>query len=135
MDTNNDYCVLLLTPTGRDAALISDTLMHGGVQPQVCTDIESLTAALATKIGAAIIAEEALDTRSIEVLQDALRTQPPWSDLPMIVLSGPGESSAASAYRSSRLAPLGNVTVIERPVRPATMLSVTKAALRARYRQ
>lgn len=136
MDTkNHENRVLLLTPTGRDAALISDTLLHGGLSPRVCADVSILTTALTPEAGAAIIAEEALNANSIGLLTDALRAQPPWSDLPLIVLSATGESSAASAYWSKHLGALGNVTVIERPVRPATMLSVTRAALRARQRQ
>ncbi|HYZ83551.1 MAG TPA: PAS domain S-box protein, partial [Bryobacteraceae bacterium] len=127
--------VLLLTPTGRDAALIAEALSRHRVITQACGDATELTREIANGAGAIMVAEEALTPASFSVLNDALQTQPPWSDLPLIVLSTAGESNPELASRLERLAPLGNVTFIERPVRPATLISVVKTALRARGRQ
>jgi PAS domain S-box-containing protein len=90
---------------------------------------------IATGAAVAVIAEEALSSESINTLAAGLRGQPPWSDLPIIVLSSTGESSATSDSWLGLLRPLGNVTVIERPVRPATLISVIRSALRSRQRQ
>jgi signal transduction histidine kinase/ActR/RegA family two-component response regulator len=58
--------------------------------------------------------------------------QPPWSDLPVLVLARPGADSAAMAKAMDLL---GNVTVLERPTRVATLVSTVRTALRARQRQ
>ena len=65
-------------------------------------------------------------------LREILAKQPPWSDLPVLVLTRPGADSASldEAVRT-----LGNVTLLERPVRSATLLSAVRTAIRARERQ
>lgn len=136
MDANNDReRVLLLTPTGRDAVLISGTLREHGIGAGACPDGRALASAIRAGAGAVVIAEEALARETIEALASVLSSQPPWSDLPIVVLSSAGESTAVTNYWALQFGPLGNVTVIERPVRPATLLSVVGAALRARRRQ
>jgi PAS domain S-box-containing protein len=127
--------VLLLTPTGRDASLICGTLLESGIKGAVSADAPMLAAEIAVGAGAVIIAEEALSSSAIALVTAALKAQPPWSDLPVIVLSSTGESTAITNHWLAQLGPLGNVTVIERPVRPATLISVIRATLRARSRQ
>ena len=58
--------------------------------------------------------------------------QPPWSDLPVLVLTYQG---ADSPEVSDALAMLGNVTLLERPVRVTALESAVRSALRARERQ
>ncbi|MEN3944244.1 ATP-binding protein [Prosthecobacter sp. SYSU 5D2] len=70
----------------------------------------------------------------IDDLTALLLKQPSWSDLPMVIITGSGES----AYRRRQLAalePAGNVSIIERPVRPDTLVSTLEAAMRSRRRQ
>ena len=76
-----------------------------------------------------------MNASAIATLARVLKEQPPWSDLPLIVLSCAGDSAAITNPWLAELGPLGNVTVIERPVRPATLISVVRAAVRARSRQ
>src|SRR5262249_41368785 len=61
-----------------------------------------------------------------------LASQPPWSDLPLIILARPGADSASVAQAMDRL---GNVTVLERPTRVSAIVSAVRTALRARQRQ
>ena len=65
-------------------------------------------------------------------MREILAEQPPWSDLPVLVLTRRGADSAAldEAVRT-----FGNVTLLERPVRGATLLSAVRTAIRARERQ
>ena len=127
--------MVLLTPTGRDAVLIAGAFERFGIEAQACTDSEALSSEIAAGVDSVVIAEEAISPKVIAEVGKALRDQPPWSDLPIIVLSANGESARHLEPRLERLAPLGNVTVVERPVHPATLLSVVNAALRARERQ
>jgi PAS domain S-box-containing protein len=126
--------VLLLTPTGRDAALITEALLRNRILAETCPDADSFTSSLRHEAGAAVVAEEALSSTSLKSIQRALEAQPAWSDLPVVVLSS-NETNPMTEHRLQRIAPLGNVTLIERPVRPATLISVIGSALRARRRQ
>src|SRR5581483_9107095 len=78
-----------------------------------------------------LIAEEAIG-RDAAILGDVIARQPPWSDLPVIVMTQRG-SDSPTVVRALDL--LGNVTLIERPVRIAALRSAVRTALRARERQ
>src|SRR6185295_16730209 len=75
---------------------------------------------------------EAMANGSMDVLSSIVRAQPHWSDLPVLVLTHAGSNSPAAVRALERL---GNVTLIERPVRIAALASTVRTALRARDRQ
>mgnify|MGYP001243338226 CR=1 FL=1 len=131
----NTLAVLILAPFGKDAALIERVLHQYDVKICVLSTVEQLGAAICEDAGAAIITEEVLQNGAIPALAKILSTQPPWSDFPIVVLTGSGLStdSTESAVRSR--APLGNVTLLERPLRPVTLISAVRSALLARRRQ
>jgi PAS domain S-box-containing protein len=85
--------------------------------------------------GAALVTEEALDHEAIANFAELLKNQPPWSDFPVIVLTSGGASTEYSELAAKAREPLGNVTLLERPVRTVTLLSAIRSALRARRRQ
>jgi signal transduction histidine kinase/ActR/RegA family two-component response regulator len=128
----NDYLVLILPPTRRDGEVTRTVLERAGLE---CT-VYAGTAALAEQIGAgtgAIVLTDALagDPGASEVVA-ALRLQPAWSDVPTILLSrADGQSAAATRL----LACLTNVTVLDRPTSPRTLVSSVQAAIRGRARQ
>jgi len=127
--------VALLAPTGRDGDMARRVVSAGGMEAVLCTDMSALCAAIAGEVGAAVIAEEALDGRATAILLEVLDAQPPWSDIPLVVLTGEGELSRAIPRALEALAARANVTLIERPVRVATLVTVLRSALRARQRQ
>jgi signal transduction histidine kinase len=90
---------------------------------------------IARGIGAVVIAEEALRSPDRERLLAVLDAQPTWSDIPLIVLTGEGELARAIARGVEEVARRGNATLLERPVRVATLALAVRAALRARRRQ
>lgn len=124
--------VLVLAPTGLDAALSEQILAEAGLATRACPDLGSLVDAIDEGAGAVVVTEEALHAGSAQALVDALRVQPAWSDLPVLVLTYGGASSP-TAVRALDL--LGNVVLLERPVRVPTLLSALRMALRARRRQ
>ena len=97
-----------------------------------CTSADSLGDEILLGAGAVLVAEECLDHGAHTVLRHALEAQPPWSDLPILVLT---RSGADSITVGEAIASLGNVTLLERPLRIAGLLSVVRSALRARFRQ
>jgi signal transduction histidine kinase len=127
-----DQRVLVLAPRGRDAAVIAQTLSDRPVD--ICKDVAEVQARVAEGAGTAIVTEEALGGQDLGGLAAWLREQPPWSDLPIIVLAaqrlGPRPTHAQQA-----LADLGNIVILERPINPQTLQSGVGSALRARTRQ
>ncbi len=132
---NNDLRVLILAPFGKDATLIETVLRESKIESLAVLTIGALAAALNEGAGAAILTEEVLQDESIGALAKLLTEQPPWSDVPIIVLTGGGMSTAATEGAVRSRAPLGNVALLERPLRPATLISSVKTALVARQRQ
>ena len=82
-----------------------------------------------------LVAEEALHTGDAAMLLEVLEDQPPWSDVPIVVLTVEGELSRRLPPGVETLASRGNVIMLERPVRVATLVTVLRTALRARQRQ
>ena len=127
--------VLVLAPIGRDGPLACAALREGGVQAHRCLDMPSLLQMMSEGAGAVLIAEEALSGSAVVALAAALGRQPPWSDLPIVVISNQSSSPSTSTQALARTELLGHVTLIDRPARPRTLVTVVRTALRARRRQ
>lgn len=124
--------ILLRAATGKDALMAHAVLERGGLQAQACATLAELVTEMACGAGALVLAEEALAGPAAAELMQALRQQPSWSDLPVLVLARPGADSHTVIEAMDSVA---NVTVIERPVRVAAFVSSVRSALRARARQ
>ena len=133
MDDQADR-ILVLAPAGRDAAVITEVLAAGDAAGGL-RDIDELCLRIAESAGAAIVAGEALDPRALERLASCLGKQPPWSDLPLLLLIGNGGEAEARWRVLSTSDALGNVVLLERPMRREALLSAVQVALRARRRQ
>jgi signal transduction histidine kinase/CheY-like chemotaxis protein len=129
-----DRRALVFAPIGRDGSLTRELLGRAEVASCVCASIAHLCAELRAGAGAVILTEEALDDRDFRCLPELLAKQPPWSDLPIILFAGSAEH-AASLRALGVVEALRNVTFIERPIRVAAVISVVRAAIRARVRQ
>lgn len=126
---------VILAPIGRDATLLASSLSALQVDTAIAVDAEDLVRLLTEGAGCAIVAEEAVTPTALESLKVWLTEQPPWSDMPFIVLTFSGRATRQSHNRAGQLQVLGNVTFVERPVRPDTVSSSVRSALRARMRQ
>jgi PAS domain S-box-containing protein len=124
--------LLVLAPTSKDAALTRSLFDRAGVPCLCCRDLEEICTHLETGAGAVLLPEEAIVQDRRDCLTDWLARQPPWSDLPILVLAQPGADSVAVAQAMDLL---GNVTVLERPTRVLALVSAVRMALRARQRQ
>jgi signal transduction histidine kinase len=122
--------LLVLAPIGKDASLIEAMLRNHGVACVACADVASVATELGRGAAAVLVSEEALPHD--ERLASLIERQPPWSDLPVLILTRPGADSAGVARA---LQTLGNVTLLERPVRVTALTSAVHSALRARERQ
>ena len=131
----SDLRVLVFAPFGKDAALIERVLAQSAITIRTLPTLQELENAISEHAGAAILTEEVLQNGAISALAQRLSAQPPWSDFPIIVLTGSGLSTATSESAVRSRAPLGNVTLLERPLRPVTLISTVRSALLARRRQ
>ncbi len=127
--------VLVLAPVGRDAELTATILSQAGIPSLRCSDAQAVGRELARGAGVLLLAEEALAHEALAALLSALADQPPWSDVPLIVIAKE-DPSAVSVRRSLEIVErLGHVTLLDRPVRLVSLLSAIRVALRARRKQ
>jgi signal transduction histidine kinase/ActR/RegA family two-component response regulator len=124
--------VLILAPTGRDGILTQSVLHRTGMTCHICRDLADVCHELESGAAVLLLAEEAVVDEDDACLTLWLANQASWSDLPILVLARPGADSSAVAQSMDLL---GNVTVLERPIRVAALVSAVLTALRARLRQ
>jgi C4-dicarboxylate-specific signal transduction histidine kinase len=127
--------ILILAPIGRDAVASAELLRRAGMQAEVCKDLDELAARIDAAALAVLLAEEALFGRDFSVVSERVGTQPPWSDLPFVVLTSQLPSTNVSAWRHRLVESLRNVSLLERPVQAITLRTAMQAAVRARARQ
>ncbi len=125
--------VLIVAPVGRDAELMCTHLEAAGITCEAFDSVDAVCATLQEGAGALLLTEEALLPDVTPRLAKALDCQPPWSDVPIIILAGepferPGRTFGDLGRRT-------NVTLVDRPVRIKSLVSATQSALRARERQ
>jgi len=130
----HDERMLILSPHGRDAAVIEQVLARNGFAGIAVTGFDAMVAELAAGAGACVIAEEVLQDAGAQQLLAWLRAQEPWSDFPFVVLiskrHGAGSRTARSIFDQ-----LGNIVLLERPLNTETLCSAAASALRGRRRQ
>ena len=125
---------LVLAPTGRDAGIAAAILKEAGVPALVCDSLESLQACLDQGAGLAVVVEEALRDRDLTALSAWIGAQPSWSDFPFVVLTQRGGSVERNPAAQRLSVTLGNVSFLERPFHPTTLVSAVRTALRGRRR-
>lgn len=121
-----DLRVLVLTSTDLEGDLASSILAAAGVESETFSTMDGLLDRMREGAAAIFLSEESAVSGKAGLLT-FLEQQPPWSDLPILVLS-----DHASSENLSALEALGNVTLLETPMRAARLTNAAKTALRAR---
>lgn len=127
--------VLILMPKSREEALATKALTRADIRTEICERPDQLDKHITDQTGAVLLAEEALVGAQISQFLRTLRAQPPWSDLPLLVLMSGSESDDAHHRILDLFGPNANVTFVARPLRYFTLVSAVQAALRARRHQ
>jgi PAS domain S-box-containing protein len=123
--------VLVLMPTVRDAERTASLLAEASITTTVCADLRELCRELRVGVGVVLLTDETITGDITGQLSEALREQPTWSAVPILVLAREGWSRD-----QTRLAPAhGSLVVVERPVRTRTLVGVVSSALRDRRHQ
>ncbi len=126
---------LILAPQGRDAIVAEAMLAEAGIVCAVVFDLLQLVAELEAGAGFAVVTEEALTGSDLRPLARWLDDQAQWSDFPFVLLTQKGGGLERNPAAGRYLDVLGNVTFLERPFHPTTLVSLGQSALRGRRRQ
>jgi len=126
---------LVLTPRGRDASVASAMLSEAGIRCQTCGSMGDLIRYLSEGAGFALVTEESLTNVDVTPLAKWIIGQEEWSDFPFILLTTRGGGLERNPSATRFLGLLGNVTFLERPFHPTTLISLAQSALRGRRRQ
>lgn len=135
MDRSREHRVVVVAPLGRDAQLICSFLEHLGIEAIRTSTAERAVHLVREGAAVAILTEEAFDRNAIEAWRSYLRKQPAWSDLPFVVLTPSGEREGRNNGQGVIRETLGNVSLLERPVRMESFSSAVQTCIRARVRQ
>ena len=135
MSAQRDHRVLVFAPVGRDGPASAELLRNANLEAISCRDLAELVTEMAAGVGTVFLAEEGLFGKDTAALAQWIAGQPPWSDLPFVVLTSHREQPSVIAWRRSIVELLRNVSLLERPVQPITLTSTIQSALRARRRQ
>jgi signal transduction histidine kinase/CheY-like chemotaxis protein len=135
MASDRSLTALILAPVGRDASVAAGMLRESSIPSVICPDLDCLACEMSNGVGFVLVTEEALLGRDLRGLRAWIEQQPEWSDLPFVLLTHKGGGLERNPEAGRLLDALGNVTFLERPFHPTTLVSLARAALRARLRQ
>lgn len=126
---------LVFAPLGRDGELLAKAAIDRGLLATKVTTVDEFAHAFREGCAAALLTEEALYEDRLGRLRAAVEDQPAWSEVPFVILTSRGQAEERVRLTVDLMTPLRNVTVLERPVRPRTIVTALEAALRDRRRQ
>ena len=126
---------LVLAPRGRDAAVAANMLREAGIEATPCPSLPSLIDELNKGAAFVVVTEEAIATADLRPLSNWIEDQEEWSDLPFILITNRGGGLERNPAAARHLELLGNVTFLERPFHPTTLVSLARSAVRGRLRQ
>jgi len=135
MNRTSAETAIVLAPLGRDALVASSILNEAAIEATVAASITELVERLREGAGFAVVTEEALHSTDLRGIAGFIADQAEWSDLPFIILTRHGGGIERNPDAARLLDALGNVAFLERPFHPTTLVSLARAALRARRRQ
>ncbi len=121
--------VLILPPTRADGLITLRLLGDAGITAAICDTTRQMGHELMRGAGALIITDDSSRHDPLAELRPLLDNQPPWSEVPVLVLA------RADFSRLDELRAVPGVVLLERPVQIRSMVSAVQAALRGRWRQ
>jgi signal transduction histidine kinase len=127
--------VLILAPVGRDAIACAKLVEQADLFPQVCGDVSDLIARLERHADVVLLTEEALYGKALDSLEAWVAAQPPWSDMPFVVLTNRNEGARFTQFRRGLVRKLRNIAFLERPVQAISLQAAVLTAERGRARQ
>jgi two-component system cell cycle sensor histidine kinase/response regulator CckA len=134
-EQGNEQRALVVAPVGRDGSLICDLLTRQGLGCESFNNVPELAGKIGESTGVLLITDEALRGDGIGPLLDVLNMQPPWSDVPLILLTNSDNATRTKKLIDQNWARRRNVIVVDRPVRRVALTTAVRAALQDRTHQ
>jgi len=128
----NELRVLVAAPTRRDGDITSELLERERIECIVCSGLQGVSDELKSDVGAIVLTDASLRDPALEAFVAKIQQQPPWSDLPILLLTRDRVRlpSAILALEAG-----SNLTLLDRPSSTRALVSAVKSALRARRKQ
>jgi signal transduction histidine kinase len=122
-------------PVGRDALACVRLVEQAGLSSRVCTDVADLIKHMDREADVVLLTEEGLYGNAIDPLEAWVNAQPPWSDMPFVVLTSHNEGARFVEFRRGLVRRLRNVAFLERPMQAISLQAAVLTAERGRARQ
>ncbi|TWI69278.1 response regulator receiver domain-containing protein [Pseudoduganella lurida] len=126
--------VVVFAPLEGDGAALRGIIEDERERANLCTDADGFYKALDDSALAVIVTEEGLAKCSLQDLSAALNRQRVWSDVPILVLAA-ADRREIDSERFDRLAGVGNVILLTRPMSRLVLAMAIRSALRTRRLQ
>src|SRR5437879_3140086 len=91
LDAHTPHCetrVLIVAATGSDSANAAEVLTSERIPSVICESISEMCKVAREGAGAILITQEGLTHSGLSILAGLLQDQGPWSDMPLILISG-----------------------------------------------
>src|SRR4030095_15914940 len=120
-ERNEDERVLIMAPVGKDATAMAALLYADGFKVRICAGVDECSRQIAAGTCSLLLTEEALESPLLSNLLEVLKAQPPWSELPLIIITSGGESRRARLLDLAAAA-AGTVNLLALPTRSPSLL-------------
>lgn len=127
--------MLVVAPTGGDAANVTALLSRAGLASAICPNLSAVALEIPEGCGAVLLTEEAINYERYRDLSRALAAEPGWSAIPVVLIVGGGKTPSFHEEAARAIGARGNLLLVERPLRSATLLSTLRSALASRRQQ
>ncbi|WCP13269.1 hypothetical protein sphantq_01688 [Sphingobium sp. AntQ-1] len=127
--------VLILAPYRRDAAYLGQLLAEYDMAVATCISADELTGYLAAGPGVFVTTHEALTPTLIDIVARHLNAQPPWSEMPIVVLLDRASPNSRIRGQLAAAWPRSRQLFYQRPLTQVELVSGIQSALLARMRQ
>ena len=127
--------VVVVAPIGADAKNIQAVLREAGIPSAIARDASEAGNWVGSGAGALLMTEESVSPRANPELADAFERQPPWSDIPLIIVATTASIPRWASLPKAVFGTRSNITLVARPLQASTLVAATKNVLQARQRQ
>ena len=127
--------ILVCAPFGRDAAVVAELARDAQFGARATRTPAALMASIEDGFGALVLTEEAFGAGLGEALDGWLRTQPVWAEAPILCLVDHASDLPPGLRRLLASEGRLDLVLLERPVRPATLVSAMRSLLKGRRGQ
>ena len=124
--------VLVAVPGGK--GLIS-RLAKQGFRVRACRNLAEVIKRFDRSTDAIVLAQTTLAPSKIHLLAKAVATQPPWSDVPVILLAKAGSGGKKASQHALEILGDGNLLVLPPPFRVVALVTALRAVAQRRRQQ